>query len=295
MTSEVMVLQGREVTGADIEWIRGLLAENPAQGRTALSRELCRRWDWRNARGQLKDMSCRLLLLKLERAGHIRLAPRLRPSTNGFRNRRPPVAPVEKAPIRGELRDLQPLRVSVVAPGSDDARLFLSLLAHEHYLGQRNTVGENMRYLVRDRHERPVACALFGAAAWKCADRDAFIGWDRPTRERNLQRLTNNTRFLIPGWVQVPHLASHVLGLIVRRIRADWQAKYGHPIHALETFVDRSRFKGTCYRAANWLRLGATQGRTRNDRAHSIQAAVKDVYVYPLAANFREALRDDRL
>jgi hypothetical protein len=256
---------------------------------------LCRRWDWRNARGQLKDMSCRLLLLKLERAGHIRLAPRLRPSTNGFRNRRPPVAPVEKAPIRGELRDLQPLRVSVVAPGSDDARLFLSLLAHEHYLGQRNTVGENMRYLVRDRHERPVACALFGAAAWKCADRDAFIGWDRPTRERNLQRLTNNTRFLIPGWVQVPHLASHVLGLIVRRIRADWQAKYGHPIHALETFVDRSRFKGTCYRAANWLRLGATQGRTRNDRAHSIQAAVKDVYVYPLAANFREALRDDRL
>ena len=116
MTSEVMVLQGREVTGADIEWIRGLLAENPAQGRTSLSRELCRRWDWRNARGQLKDMSCRLLLLKLERAGHIRLAPRLRPSTNGFRNRRPPVAPVEKAPIRGELRDLQPLRVSVVAP-----------------------------------------------------------------------------------------------------------------------------------------------------------------------------------
>jgi hypothetical protein len=129
-----------------------------------------------------------------------------------------------------------------------------------------------------------------------CADLgDAFIGWDRPTRERNLQHLTNNTRFLIPGWVQVPHLASHVLGLIVRRIRADWQAKYGHPIHALETFVDRSRFKGTCYRAANWRRVGQTRGRTRNDRAHRIQAAVKDVYVYPLAANFREALRDDRL
>jgi len=245
-----------------------------------------------NASGQLKDMSCRLLLLKLERAGHIRLPPRIRPSTNGFRNRRPPVAPVEKDLIGGSLRDLQPLQVSIVAPGSGDARLFTGLLAHEHYLGHRNTAGENIRYLVRDRHNRPVACVLFGAAAWKCADRDAFLGWDRPTRERNLQHLTNNTRFLIPGWVQVPHLASHVLGLIARRIRADWQAKYGHPVQALETFVDR-RFKGTCYRAANWRRVGQTQGRTRNDREHRIRTAVKDVYLYPLVADFREALRDD--
>ena len=145
---------------------------------------------------------------------------------------------------------------------------------------------------MRDRHERPVACVLFGSAAWKCAARDAFIGWDRPTRERNLQRLTNNTRFLIPAWVQVPHLASHVLGLIARRIRADWQAKYGHPVHALETFVDR-RFRGTCYRAANWRRVGQTRGRTRNDREHRIQASIKDVYLYPLVKDFREALRAD--
>jgi len=293
MTSEGMVLQGREVTGADIELIRGLLTENPARGRTPLSRELCRRWDWRNARGQLKDMACRTLLLKLERTGHVRLPPRRGPSSNGFRNRRPPVVAVEGNPIRGALRDLQPLAVSVVAPGSADARLFLGLLAHEHYLGHRNTVGENIRYLVRDRRDRPVACVLFGSAAWKCADRDAFIGWDRPTRERNLQRLTNNTRFLIPGWVQVPHLASHVLGLIARRIRADWQAKYGHPVHAMETFVDRSRFKGTCYRAANWRRLGETRGRTRNDRHKRIHVPVKDVYLYPLVKDFREALRDD--
>ena len=169
--------------------------------------------------------------------------------------------------------------------------MFNGLLAHEHYLGHRNTVGENLRYLVRDRHGRPVACALFGSAAWKCADRDAFLGWDRATRERNLQRLTNNTRFLIPGWVQVPHLASHVLGLIARRIRADWQAKYGHPVHALETFVDRSRFKGTCYRAANWVRVGQSTGRTRNDRAHrGPLSTVKDIYVYPLVRDFRRAL-----
>jgi hypothetical protein len=285
-----MVVQGRQLDEGDIEWIRGLLAAHPEWTRTRLSRELCARWDWHNAQGQPKDMAARSLLLKLERTGHLRLPVRRGFTPNGHRNRRvAPVAPPE-APIRGALRDLQPLRVSVVAPGSVDARLVHGLLAHEHYLGLRNTVGENLRYLVRDRHGRPVACALFGSAAWKCADRDAFLGWDRPTCERNLQGLTNNTRFLIPAWVQVPHLASHVLGLIARRIRADWQAKYAHPVHALETFVDRSRFKGTCYRAANWLRLGETKGRTRNDRANRIRVPVKDVYLYPLVAEFRREL-----
>jgi len=288
--ANVRVMQGREIGESDIGMIRGLLDEHPEWHRTRLSRELCERWDWRNAQGRIKDMAARTLLLKLERAGHIRLPARRGPSPNGRRNRHvAPVAP-PSAPIRGALRDLRPLTVSVAAPGSEDLRLFNGLLAHYHYLGHRNTVGENLRYLVRDCHGRPVACALFGAAAWKCAERDAFLGWERATRERNLQRLTNNTRFLIPAWVQVPHLASHVLGIITRRIRADWQAKYGHPVHALETFVDCSRFKGTCYRAANLQRLGATRGRTRNDRAHRIRAAVKDVYLYPLTADFRREL-----
>jgi len=288
---EVMVLQGREVTDADIELIRTLMAMHPARGRTPLSEELCRHWNWRNAQGRLKDMAARTLLLKLERAGHIRLPPRQRPSSNGLRNRSVPLVPFASEPIRGALRDLRPLSVSVVVPGSDDARLFNGLLAHEHYLGHRNTVGENLRYLVRDRRGRPVACALFGSAAWKCADRDAFLRWDRATRERNLQRLTNNTRFLIPAWVKVPHLASHVLGLIARRIRSDWQVKYGHHVHALETFVDRSRFQGTCYRAANWVKVGQSTGRTRNDPAHQgALTTVKDIYVYPLVRDFRRAL-----
>lgn len=289
MTS-VMVMQGRQVSEADIRLIRGLLDEHPDWGRSRLSVELCERWAWRNAQGRPKDMAARTLLLKLERAGHIRLPPRRSPSPNGRRNRSVvPVAP-PAAPIRGALRDLRPLSVSIVAPGSDDLRLFNGLLAQYHYLGHRNTVGENLRYLVRDCQGRPVACALFGSAAWKCAVRDAFIGWDRLTRERNLQGLTNNTRFLVMPWVVVPHLASHVLGLIVRRIRADWQVKYGHPVHALETFVDRDRFRGTCYRAANWVRLGTTRGRTRNDREHCIHAAVKDVYLYPLTPDFRREL-----
>ena len=289
MTS-ILIMQGRRLSGADIELIRGLLDEHPEWCRSRLSVELCERWAWRNAQGRLKDMAARTLLLKLERAGHIRLPARRGPSPNGRRNRIVPVMAHATDPIRGALRDLRPLSVSVVAPGSEDLRLFNGLLARYHYLGHRNTVGENLRYLVRDREGRPVACALFGSAAWKCADRDAFLGWECPARERNLQRLTNNTRFLIPAWIEVPHLASHVLGLIARRIRADWQAKYGHPVHALETFVERDRFKGTCYRAANWLRLGATQGRTRNDGEHRICAAVKDVYLYPLVANFRQEL-----
>jgi hypothetical protein len=285
-----MVIQGRELGQADIGMIRGLLDEHPQWHRSRLSVELCERWDWRNAQGRHKDMAARTLLLKLERAGHIRLPARRGPSPNARRNQRvAPVAPPGE-PIRSTLCDLRPLYVTVVAPGSEDARLFNGLLAHGHYLGHRNTVGENLRYLVRDCHRRPVACALFGSAAWKCADRDAFLGWDRATRERNLQRLTNNTRFLIPQWVAVPHLASHVLGLIARRIRSDWQAKYGHPLAALETFVDQERFQGTCYRAANWLRLGATQGRTRNDRQHRIHAGIKDVYLYPLIADFRREL-----
>ena len=283
-------MQGRQVSGADIGLIRDLLVDHPHWGRTRLSEELCRRWGWRNAQGHPKDMAARTLLLKLERGGHIRLPPRQRPSSNGLRNRHVPVAESATDPICGALRDLRPLTVSVVAPGSQDLRLFNGLLAHGHYLGHRNTVGENLRYLARDCLGRPVACALFGSAAWQCAARDTFLGWDRAARERNLPRLTNNTRFLVPDWVSVPHLASHVLGLITRRIRADWQVKYGHPVSALETFVDRSRFKGTCYRAANWQRLGATRGRTRNDRAHRIRAAVKDVYLYPLTADFRREL-----
>lgn len=289
MTS-VTVRQGRQWNGADIGLIRGLLDEHPEWGRSRLSQELCRRWEWRNAQGRLKDMAARTLLLKLERTGYIRLPKRRGPSPNGQRNRRVRLGVHAPDPIRGELRDLQPLAVSVVAHGSEELRLFNGLLARYHYLGHRNTVGENLRYLVRDRLGRPVACALFGSAAWQCAARDAFLGWERAVRERNLQGLTNNTRFLVLPWVEVPHLASHVLGRIARRIRADWQAKYGHPVQALETFVDRARFKGTCYRAANWRRLGATRGRTRNDREHRIRAAVKDVYFYPLVADFRREL-----
>jgi hypothetical protein len=184
-----------------------------------------------------------------------------------------------------------PLTIRVVDSGGEDFRLFKRLIGEHHYLGLRNTVGENLKYLVRDNRGQALSCLLFGSAAWRCKDRDLFIGWDDASRQQNLLLLTNNTRFLVLPWVRVKNLASHVLGRIARRIGQDWERKYGHPVHAMETFVDRSRFAGTCYQAANWRKVGQTTGRTRNDIANQGPlSSVKDVYVYPLAREFRRYL-----
>ena len=276
-----------------IDLIRRLLDDHPSWHRTRLSKELCRLWDWRWPDGQLKDMTCRDLLLKLERAGHIVLPPRRTPPRNKFRNRSHVFVAHSTEPVACALRHLLPLQIAVVTARSDDSALFNCLVSRYHYLGLRNTVGANMKYLVRDRADRPLSCLLFGSAAWKTAARDEFIGWDQTTREKNLSSITNNTRFLILPWVRMPHLASHVLSKVSRRLSCDWVAKYGYPIQLLETFVDRWRFRGTCYQAANWILLGQTTGRTRNNRDHKPQTSVKDVYVYPLHKHFREVLCHD--
>lgn len=284
------IIQGRWIGPAEINYIRGLLARNPEWNRTRVSRELCASWDWRNERGQVKDMAARTLLLKLERGGLIVLPRANNGSPNAARNSILPEPVQDQAPVTCALSDLQPITVLPVDDDAGDRVLFRSLVARHHYLGLRSTVGENLRYLAKDAQGRPVAALLFGSAAWKTQPRDAFIGWDARQREAGLSRITNNTRFLIPGWVHVPHLASHVLSRVARRIGDDWQAKYGHRVYLLETFVDRSRFRGTCYQAANWIRVGHTQGRTRNDRYRTIQVPAKDVYVYPLDRNFRQKL-----
>jgi hypothetical protein len=152
-------------------------------------------------------------------------------------------------------------------------------------------VGENLQYVVRDGQNRPLACLVFGAAAWKCQDRDRFIGWTAQQRQKHLGLVSNNTRFLILPWVRVPDLGSWILGQVARRIGRDWQAKYGHPVVLLETFVERERFRGTVYQAANWQRVGQTTGRTRQDRHTCIQVAVKNIYVYPLGCGFRQVLQ----
>lgn len=292
MDTEIIV-QGRSIGPSELALIRRLLAETPCRHRTRLSMDLCEIWNWRNAAGQLKDMACRTLLLKLEKRGLIVLPPRLRSPVNAARNSSLPLIEHNQTPIAGSLRDVTPLSLRTIAENTDELLFFKSLIVQHHYLGLRTCVGENIKYLIKDNTGRPLACALFGSAAWKCAARDTFIGWESACRERNLFLLTNNTRFLVLPWVRVPCLASHILSRITRRIRADWQAKYGHPLSALETFVDRDRFRGTCYQAANWVRVGQTQGRTRNDRYSRIRVSIKDVYVCPLVKNFRGELCHD--
>jgi hypothetical protein len=281
-------IQGKQTT-PDINQIKQLLENNPSWGRTRLSQKLCHLWNWRSHSGQLKDMACRTLLLKLELTGCIKLPIRQRKSTNAFRNRYFRYVTHLTDQLSCSLKALLPLQVVPVAQGSDDNDLFKCLVSRYHYLGLKNTVGENIKYLVRDCTGRPVACLLFGSAAWKTKPRDSFIGWNQQSREMNLCYLTNNTRFLVLPWVRVPHLASHILSQVARRINSDWVGKYGHPVYLLETFVDKTRFHGTCYRAANWILTGHTKGRTRNDRNNSIMVPVKDVYVYPLIRNFRRA------
>lgn len=280
VTTQWMV-QGRWVESEDLAWIRSWLEGHPGGSRKGLARAVCQRWGWVDGRGRLKDFAARSLLLKLAAQGQVALPPLQTQKRRAPRG----VAPWRQweQPGRWEaaLAGLQPLRVEAVPAGSEAARRWAFYLHRYHYLGLR-VVGENLGYLVRAATGQDVACLLFGAAAWRCAPRDQALGWNEAERRRGLHRVANNTRFLILPWVRVPQLASAVLGEVSRRIERDWQAKYGHGLDVLETFVERERFTGTCYRAANWRWVGRTRGRSRQDRDRTHRVPVKEVYLYRL-------------
>ena len=295
--TEPFILQGRRIGAPELAEIRQLLDDHPDWRRHRLSIPLATVWNWRNGVGHLKDMAARTFLLKLDRRGLITLPPPRFAPPNRMKHKRMPGAelPIAQQPLQEPLAALLPLSLIEVSAASGAAHrpLFEALLHQHHYLSYRSPVGENLQYLVRDRQERPLACLLFGAAAWQCASRDQHIGWDAPARSQRLHLLTNNTRFLIPAWVRVPHLASQALGLAARRLSRDWQRKYGHPIYLLETFVQTDRFAGACYRAANWARVGQTKGRSRQDRPDGTHhhVPIKDVYLLPLHPDFRALLQ----
>jgi len=295
MLLEEITLQGRRFGPRELEQVRSLVADHPDWSRYRLSRQLATLWQWYGLNGQLKDMAARTLLLTLEKRGWIELPLRRCASPNRMRHKRMtlPEEPVDSTPIETSLAELEPLVFTELSDGADPRRslLFEHLLHRHHYLSYRSPVGENLRYLVEDRHGRPVACALFGAAAWRCTARDRFLGWDAATQARHLSLITNNTRFLIPPWIRVALLASHVLGRLASRLNRDWHRKYAHPIHLVETFVQRDRFPGTCYRAANWIHVGETQGRGRQGPDPRLRStSIKDVYLLPLHPRFRECL-----
>jgi hypothetical protein len=297
--TEARIIQGRQIGATEVEQVRQLLARHPDWSRWRLSRELAHSWNWRNGAGQVKDMAARALLLKLEQRGWIDLPRRRTTPPNRMRHKRLPeldlAAP--QAPVTGPLKALLPLAIQECSH-ADQAQLgqrvlFDALLHRHHYLSHRSSVGENLQYLVCDAQTRPLACVLFGAAAWHCAARDGYVGWEPAIQAQNLHLVADNTRFLILPWVRVPHLGSHLLRRITQRLSRDWQSKYGHPIYLLETFVEHGRFTGAAYQAANWVCVGQTKGRTRQDRPDGTwhQTAIKDVYLYPLHRRFRQYLQ----
>ncbi|HEX7596831.1 MAG TPA: Druantia anti-phage system protein DruA [Polyangia bacterium] len=291
--TESLTIQGRGLSRAQLQDLRQWVGAHLHWSRWRLSRELAIRWDWRNGAGVLKDMAARTLLVKLAQRGLIGLPARRQVPTNRMRCG-PPLTLEWSEPgqaVTGELGPLEPLSLQEVSAESAARAWVKAALARFHYLGFGGVVGENLQYVVRDAQNRPLACLVFGAAAWKCQDRDRFIGWTAEQRQKHLARVANNTRFLILPWVRVPELSSWILGQVARRIGRDWQAKYGHSVVVLETFVEQSRFRGTVYRAANWQWVGRTQGRSRQDRHSCLQVAVKDIYLYPLRRDFRQALQ----
>ena len=285
-----MTIQGRPLSPQGLEELRQWVGDNPHWSRWRLSRELATRWDWRNPAGQLKDMAARTLLVKLEQRGLLELPARRQVPTNRMRCGAQPAITQPAEPFVSTLAELEPLSVEEVSGQPAQRAWIRAALGQFHYLGFGGAVGQNLHYLVREGRHRPVGCAVFGAAAWKCQDRDRFIGWSAQQRQRNLGLIANNSRFLILPWVTVPHLGSWILGQVAGRIARDWRVKYGHPVVLLETFVERERFRGTVYRAANWQSVGVTAGRTRQDRHTCLRVPVKDIYLYALGDGFREAL-----
>jgi hypothetical protein len=285
--------RGREISQEDIVTIRALIARHPDQSRRTLSTKLCEAWQWRQANGALRDMVCRGLLLMLERAGQIALPPVSYVRHNPLATRaRPLLSEIDATPIEDRLRQLQPLRFEQVRRTAQEP-LFNSLMEEHHYLGYEQPVGEHLKYLVWAQG-RVVACAAWSSAARHIGARDRYLGWSAEARRRNIRFLAYNTRFLILPWVRVEHLASHLLGRMTARISTDWQAMYGHPIYFLETFVDPERFRGTCYRAANWVLLGKTTGRGKQSNSYVPNRSIKEVLGYPLTKRFRQLLEEEK-
>lgn len=283
-------LQGRELGPPHLGLIGQLMAQHPGWSRRRLSRALCEHWNWRNGAGQLKDMASRTLLLKLEQRGLIQLPARRQRPSRRMSQPHPQVLEWDRSLIDAPLKELGALEVSEVSRLPGPRRELTRALAQFHYLGFCGAVGQNLQYTVRDPQGRLLAGLVFGSAAWTCRDRDRFIGWTQEQRRRNLSLVTNNSRFLIMPWIEVRLLASWTLGAILRRLSRDWQAKYGHPIYLVETFVQADRFRGTAYQAANWIKVGQTTGRTRQDRFTTMQTPRKDVYLYALDPKFSERL-----
>jgi len=291
MNEIVFRYRSRQLAAEDIELVRELVSKYYERGRSHISRVLCEAWQWIQPNGQVKEYAARDLLLRLEEKGFIELPPRLRPKNNLKKKSFSQVPLFLSTPMDGSVGEHGPSCLEVV--NGQNSYLWDYLVYHYHYLGLPKLVGEHIRHLVFIDGQ-VVACLAWASAAWKVKDRDHFIGWDEPTKRRNLYLIVNNTRFLILPWVKVKYLASKVLSLSLRRLSADWQKSYAHPVYLAETFVDVSRFKGTCYRAGNWVEVGQTKGSAKRGNNYRYHGKPKAIFLYPLHPHFRRFLLDDQ-
>jgi hypothetical protein len=281
--------RGRVIGSEELLFLRALIEQHPNESRRKLSVRVCEAWQWRQANGALRDMVCRGMLLMLERAGQITLPPVSYVRRNPLAQRpRPEPVLIDKTSIEDPLRTLQPLEFEQVRRSAQEP-LFNSLMEEHHYLGYEQPVGEHLKYLVWSQG-RPIACLAWSSAPRHLGSRDRYIGWDAEARRGRIRFIAYNTRFLILPWVRVEHLASHILGRMAARISDDWQQMYGHPIYFLETFIDPERFRGTCYKAANWVLMGRTTGRGKQSNSYVPNRSIKEVLGLPLTKRFRELL-----
>ncbi len=283
-------IRGRKISDEDIELIRKTIETYFHRGRKHISRQLAHHWQWYQANGQLKDMACRYILLFLEKQGIIKLPTRLINAHND--KKKPKRRRLEEIPLNGTVKDHTSLKIILLEkPG--EYKYWNDIIHTYHYQGHKLIVGKYLKYIAYIK-DKPVACLGWGSAAWSLKGRDQWIGWDKATKDKNLYGVVNNIRFLILPWVKIKYLASYLLGLSVKRVPQDWQRRYGHPIYLIETFVEKERFSGTCYKAANWIYLGETKGSAKRGSNHDYHGKIKKIFVYPLVKDFRRRLIEGR-
>ena len=291
MEQIVFRYRSRQLTAQDVDFIRSTISEHYTKGRSHISRILCCKWRWMQPNGNLKEYAARDLLLRLEEKGFIKLPPRLRQKNNLKRKSFSQIPLFKKEPLGGSVADYSDVTISLIKRGDD--YLWNYLLHHYHYLGIPGLVGEHLRYLVYVG-DQVVACLAWASAAWKVKSRDQFINWTEGTKRKNLHLVANNSRFLVLPWIQLKHLASKVLALNLKRLSNDWHKVYNHSLFLAETFVDLSRFKGTCYKASNWQYVGQTSGNAKKGNSYWYHGQKKAVYLYPLHRHFRRLLTNEK-
>jgi len=284
-----LIIRNRKITAQVLPFIQAVVNENWDRGRTHISRELCKQWNWVQPSGRLKDMACRELLLTLYRKGLIDYPPP-QSSPNNFKRATTRIH-VDQTPINCTLAELGLVRVEMVRYTAHEP-LYNSLVDQFHYLGYSQIVGNHLKYMAFCG-DVPLACIGWGSAAWAVQSREQFIGWPKAVKNNRLHYIANNTRYLVLPWVTVKCLASKILALNIRQISDDWNRVYHFPLYLLETFVEQDRFKGTCYQASNWIRVGETKGTAKKGHKHLKHDKIKDVYLYPLHKYFKKMLTGD--